>query len=66
MPNPMDDNPCRVRSVKNHIGIWPDHGAADIVLVSDAPGIRVSCEQINDGLKSPLDIGGARGERPST
>ena len=31
-----DDNPRRVRSVENHIGIGSHHGAADIALVGKA------------------------------
>ena len=54
MPNGMDnDNPRRVRSVENHKRIWPHHSAPDIALVGEAPGVRVICEQVNHGLKSP-------------
>ena len=51
MPDPEDDNPRRVRSVENHIGIRSHHRPADIALIGETPGIRVICEQSNHGLE---------------
>jgi hypothetical protein len=65
MPNPEDDNPGLVRSVENHIGIWPHHSAADIALIGETSGIRVICEQVDHGLKTPFDVVSPRGERAS-
>ena len=58
VPNSEDDNPRLVRSVENHIGIWPHNSAADIALSGKAPGIRVICEQSNHGLEPLLDVVG--------
>jgi hypothetical protein len=56
MPNPEDENSCRVRSIENDIRIWPHHCPADIALIGETPGIRVICKQINNDLKASLYV----------
>ena len=47
----VNDNPRRVRSVEDHIGIGNSDDAAEITLVGDAsPGVGMTSKQTNDGL----------------